>query len=62
VSLTAELVKAFESEIKSISLLPSSGGVFEVTVNDELIYSKKSLGRHANAGEVRNAVAARLQT
>jgi selT/selW/selH-like putative selenoprotein len=30
----------------------SSGGVFEVTVEDELIYSKKALGRHARPGEV----------
>ena len=31
----------------SISLVPSSGGVFEVTVDDELIYSKKATKRHA---------------
>jgi selenoprotein W-related protein len=30
----------------------SSGGVFEVTVEGELIYSKKALGRHARPGEV----------
>jgi selenoprotein W-related protein len=30
----------------------SSGGVFEVTVEGELIYSKKALGRHAKPGEV----------
>jgi selenoprotein W-related protein len=30
----------------------SSGGVFEVTVDGELIYSKKALGRHARPGEV----------
>jgi selenoprotein W-related protein len=30
----------------------SSGGVFEVTVDGELIYSKKALGRHAKPGEV----------
>jgi selenoprotein W-related protein len=30
-----------------ILLIPSSGGVFEVTVGDELVYSKKATGRHA---------------
>ena len=38
--------------IKSILLLPSSGGRFEVMVDDELIYSKKATGRHANPGEI----------
>jgi selenoprotein W-related protein len=32
--------------------LPSSGGRFEVKVDDTLIFSKKALGRHAEPGEV----------
>ena len=38
-----------ESDVK---LVEASGGLFEVTVDDELLFSKRSLGRHANAGEV----------
>jgi len=30
----------------------SSGGVFEVTVDGSLVFSKKALGRHATPGEV----------
>jgi selenoprotein W-related protein len=30
-----------------VRLIPSSGGAFEVTVDDELVYSKKATGRHA---------------
>jgi selenoprotein W-related protein len=33
-------------------MLPSSGGVFEVTVDDKLVFSKKALNRHAEPGEV----------
>ncbi len=33
-------------------MLPSSGGVFEVTVDGKLVFSKKALGRHAEPGEV----------
>jgi selenoprotein W-related protein len=33
-------------------MVPSGGGVFEVTVDGELVFSKKRLGRHAEAGEV----------
>ena len=32
--------------------MPSSGGVFEVTVDGKLIFSKKALRRHAEPGEV----------
>jgi selenoprotein W-related protein len=33
-------------------MVRSSGGVFEVTVDDRLVFSKKSLGRHAQPGEI----------
>jgi len=33
-------------------LIESSGGVFEVRLDDRLIFSKKALGRHAQPGEV----------
>jgi selT/selW/selH-like putative selenoprotein len=35
-----------------VTLLKSSGGVFEVTVDGRLVFSKKALGRHAGPGEV----------
>jgi len=41
-------------------LIPGSGGVFEVTVNNELIFSKKSLGRHAEPGEVKSLLQAKI--
>jgi selenoprotein W-related protein len=54
--LTDELLRALESSIESLALVPSSGGVFEVEVNGSLIYSKKTTGRHAGSGEVFNLV------
>jgi len=33
-------------------MVRSSGGVFEVTVDGRLVFSKKSLGRHAQPGEI----------
>jgi selenoprotein W-related protein len=35
-----------------VRLLESSGGVFEVSVDGQLVYSKKRTGRHAEPGEV----------
>ena len=41
-----------EHSVTSLHIIPSGGGVFEVTVDDSLLFSKKSLGRHAKAGEI----------
>lgn len=47
-----------EAEIRAhfpdaqVELIPSRGGVFEVTADGELIYSKKATGRHATWEEV----------
>jgi selenoprotein W-related protein len=39
-----------------IRLIQASGGLFEVAVDGQLVYSKKATGRHAAPGEVRQAV------
>ena len=41
-----------EHDIEGLEIVPSAGGVFEVTVDGDLIFSKKALGRHAEPGEV----------
>ena len=51
-SLVVDILDEFQPVIESIRLVPSTGGVFEVSVNDELIFSKKKLERHAEPGEV----------
>ena len=38
--------------IDTVSLVPSDGGRFEVTVNGQLIYSKLETKRHPQPGEV----------
>jgi selenoprotein W-related protein len=45
--LFEEFGQAFE-----ILLVPSQGGVFEVAVDGDVIYSKLSTGRHAEYEEV----------
>lgn len=39
-----------------MTLIPSSGGAFEVKVNGKLVYSKHSNGRHPQPGEVKALV------
>ncbi len=46
------ILEEFEQKIDEFTLIPSSGGVFEVIVGDELVYSKKETGRHTDYAEV----------
>ena len=50
--MTAELLENFTQAISGLTLIPSSGGRFEVTVGDTLIYSKKATKRHVEPGEI----------
>jgi selenoprotein W-related protein len=52
VSLANDLLKNFEPEIESMTLIPSDSGRFEVNVNGNLVYSKLQTKRHAEPGEV----------
>ena len=51
-SLAEELLKHYEHVIETMTLVPSDGGRFEVTVNGQLLYSKLENHRHAEPGEV----------
>ncbi|MBC8099677.1 MAG: hypothetical protein H7Y11_09560 [Armatimonadetes bacterium] len=52
--------REIEAYVRSWRLLPASGGKFEVTLNGDLIFSKKALGRHAEPGEIKALIEARL--
>ena len=56
----AELLNGWAPDISRATLVPSTGGRFEVTLDGELLFSKLALKRHAHPGEVYALVAARL--
>jgi selenoprotein W-related protein len=60
VGLTDELLQGWAPIIETIELVPSSKGRFEVTVDDELVFSKAAVGRHAKPGEVVTLVRQRI--
>lgn len=47
-------------KIEAITLIPSSGGVYEVTIDGDLVYSKKETGAHAEHEDVAGPVRERL--
>lgn len=51
---------AYAPILRAITLVPASGGRFEVTLDGELLFSKAALGRHAEEGEVLALIADRL--
>ena len=42
----------YGNAVKSFTLIPSAGGVFEVEADGDVIFSKKETGRHTSSGEV----------
>ncbi len=43
----------FPEELESVTLVRGQGGVFEVKVNGELIYSKKETGKYPELHELK---------
>jgi len=54
-----EILKAKKNDVKTLRLIPSSGGVFEVAAGGRTIFSKKQTGRRPEPGEVLNALESR---
>jgi selenoprotein W-related protein len=62
VSLAQQLLHDYKMQIASLELQPSKGGVFEVTLDGELIFSKRAAGRFPEPDEINATVARRAGT
>lgn len=47
-----DILEVYGKKVTSINLIPSGGGVFEFHLNNQLLFSKKELGRHTEDGEI----------
>ena len=45
-----------KQRIASLELIPSDGGVFEITANEKLVYSKRSTGEFPEPDAVLQAI------
>lgn len=54
--LAQELLTTFEQDLSSVALSPGNGGVFDITLNQQLIFSRKEAGRFPEAKEVKQLV------
>lgn len=54
--MAQELLTTFESDIKSLNLVPGSGGIFEVWLNGILLFSRKETGRFPESKELKQLI------
>lgn len=54
--LAQELLTTFESDLKSVSLLPGNGGMFEVRLNGAVLFNRKEAGRFPEAKELKQLI------
>ena len=48
----SDLLNNYQHIIETLTFTTGSKGVFDVTIDGELLYSKAETGRHAEPGEV----------
>jgi selenoprotein W-related protein len=58
--LAQELLSTFATELGEVALIPGSGGIFEIQVDGELIWSRKAEGRFPEAKEIKQRVRDRI--
>jgi selenoprotein W-related protein len=58
--VTERIVKEFKQDIQGLTLVPSGGGKFEVTVDGDLVYSKLKEGRFPEYDEIQPHIAKRV--
>lgn len=58
--LAQELLTTFEAELGEVTLLPGTGGIFEIRLEDELIFSRKAAGRFPESKELKQLVRDRI--
>lgn len=58
--MAQELLTTFETELGEVALIPGTGGIFEVRLEGELIFSRKEHGRFPESKELKQLVRDRI--
>jgi selenoprotein W-related protein len=54
--MAADLLEKYGTDVKSMTLIPSGGGVYEVEHNGTLIYSKKQTGEFPDINQITSII------
>jgi selenoprotein W-related protein len=55
-----ELLTTFEPDLGEVALVPGTGGIFEVRVDEETLWSRKAAGRFPELKELKQLVRDRV--
>jgi selenoprotein W-related protein len=58
--MAQELLTTFESDIAGLTLVPGTGGIFEVRLDGEAIFSRKLAGRFPESKELKQLIRDRI--
>ncbi len=58
--MAQEMLTTFETELGEVALVPGTGGVFDVRLNGDLIYSRKEAGRFPESKELKQLIRDRI--
>ena len=58
--IAQELLTTFENELEEVSLVPGTGGIFELRANGELLWSRKVEKRFPQITELKQLVRDRI--
>jgi selenoprotein W-related protein len=58
--MAQELLTTFQNEIGEVALSPGTGGVFDVRVEDEIVWSREKEGRLPDIKELKKLVRDRI--
>lgn len=54
--MAQELLSTFDTEIGEVALIPDTGGIFEVRVNDKIVWSRKEKKRFPDIKELKQII------
>jgi selenoprotein W-related protein len=58
--MAQEVLTTFETELGEVALVPGTGGIFDIHLNGELIYSRKEAGRFPESKELKQLIRDRI--
>ena len=58
--MAQELLMTFGTDLQEVALAPGTGGIFEVHLNEELLFSRRQAGRFPESKELKQLVRDRV--
>ncbi|MGV6827736.1 MAG: SelT/SelW/SelH family protein [bacterium] len=58
--MAQELLMTFGEDLGEVALIPGAGGIFEIRLNEEVLWNKKEKGRYPEPKEIKQMVRDRI--